>query len=226
MTTNGLKICPTAADSLYVRPWMSLLLVVGAVALTIHHVMGRRHFIGIPLLLVPGLVLGVTEYRHRQDVALFSDVATDIADRQVTMQCQRLTGSLVDVTSELGYVQFTAAGQPGDVGRLERDACNSLRDYVHSDKATPTFEQIIAVNVLSHESHHLAGEMNEARTECSSIQRLAEVASWLGASEDEANSLAERYVTEVYPRMPTAYISQDCVAEGEWDATPGDGVWP
>ncbi len=149
-----------------VRPWVSLVLVVGAVALTIHHVMGHRHFVAIPILLVPGLVLGVTEYRFRQDVARFSQVASHIAGRPVTMECQRLTGALVDVTSELGYVEFDASGSPADVGRLERDACNSLRDYVHGDKRYPTFQQIIAVNVLSHEAHHLAGEMDEARTEC------------------------------------------------------------
>ena len=205
---------------------MSLLLVVGAVGLTIHHVFGHRHFIAIPLLLVPGLLLGVTEYQFRADVALFSDVATNIAGRPVSMQCQRLTGALIDVTAELGYVQFDASGRPGDVGRLERDACNDLRDYLHGDKSSPTFDQVIAVNVLSHESHHLAGEINEARTECASIQRLTEVAGWLGATADQARDLAERYATDIYPRMPAAYRSDECVMDGEWDLTPADQQWP
>ena len=208
------------------RPWASLLLVVGAVALTIHHVLGHRHFVAIPLLLVPGLVLGATEYQFRRDVAHFSQIASQIAERPVGIQCQRLTGALVDATSELGYVKFDAAGRPGDVGRLERDACNSLRDYLHGDKKYPTFEQVIAVNVLAHESHHLAGEANEALTECASIQQLPEVAQWLGASVEQARALAERYATEVYPRMPDAYVSDECVSDGEWDQTPGDGVWP
>jgi hypothetical protein len=201
-------------------------MVVGAVALTIHHAMGHRHFVLIPALLVPGLVLGVTEYRFREDVALFSQVASEVAGRPVTMQCQRLTGSLIDVTGELGYVQFDAAGQPGDVGRLEREACNNLRDYVHSSKQWPTFDQMISVNVLSHEAHHLAGEMDEARTECSSMQRLAEVAVWLGATEEQALDLAVRYANEAYPRMPAAYRNPECVADGEWDQTPGDAAWP
>ena len=205
---------------------MSLLLVVGAVGLTIHHVIGHRHFIAIPLLLVPGLLLGVTEYQFRADVALFSDVATNIAGRPVSMQCQRLTGALIDVTAELGYVQFDASGKPGDVGRLERDACNDLRDYLHGNKSSPTFDQVIAVNVLSHESHHLAGEINEARTECASIQRLTEVAGWLGATADQARGLAERYATEIYLRMPAAYRSAHCVMDGEWDLTPADQQWP
>jgi hypothetical protein len=205
---------------------VSLILVVGAIALTIHHVMGHRHFVAIPVLLLPGLVLGITEYQFREDVGLFSSVASRIAGRPVTMECQRLTGALMDVTSELGYVKFDAAGRPGDVGRLERDACNDLRSYVHSDKQWPTFDQVISVNVLSHESHHLAGELDEARTECSSIQHLAEVAGWIGATQEQATELAERYVTEVYPKMPSGYRSQECKADGEWDQTPGDGIWP
>lgn len=188
--------------------------------------MGHRHFVLIPMLLVPGLVLGVSEYRFRQDVATFSQVASEIADRPVGMQCQRLTGALVDPTAELGYVQFDASGRPGDTGRLERDACNNLRDYLHSDKRWPTFDQMVAVNVLSHESHHLAGESSEARTECLSMQDIQQVAVWLGATEEQGQDLAERYVTEVYPRMPAAYRSPDCAEGGEWDESSGDGIWP
>ena len=203
-----------------------MLLVVGAIALTIHHAMGHRHSFAIPALLLPGLILGVTEYQFRQDVSLFSSVASRIAGRPVEIQCQRLTGALIDVTGELGYVQFDASGRPGDAGRLERDACNSLRSYVHSDKQAPTLDQVVAVDVLSHESHHLAGELDEARTECASIQRLVDVAEWLGATREEADALAGRYATEVYPRMSTDYRAPECTADGEWDQTPGDGVWP
>lgn len=205
---------------------MSLLLVAGAMALAIHHAMGHRHFFAIPVLLLPGLTLGVFEYQFRQDVELFSSVASQIAERPVTMECQRLTGALVDVSGELGYVKFDASGQPGDVGRIERDACNDLREYVHGDKQWPTLDQIIAVNVLSHESHHLAGEINEARTECSSMQDLERVAVWLGATETEAANLAARYAADVYPRMPTNYQNAECVQDGQWDLTPGDGTWP
>lgn len=188
--------------------------------------MGRRHYVAIPLLLIPGLVLGFYEYRFRQDLSQFSEVASQVAGRPVQMECQRLTGALVDVTGELGYVEFDAAGVPADVGRLERDACNDLRSYLRGDKQQPTIEQVIAVAVLSHESQHLAGERDEARTECASIQGLADVARQLGATSQQAAALAERYAVEIYPRMPSAYRSADCVMDGEWDRTPGDGAWP
>ena len=67
------------------------------------------------------------------------------------------------------------------------------------------------MQVLSHESYHLSGILSEAQTECSAIQRLDEVAGWLGASPDEARALAERYYNEIYPRMPSAYRSIECV---------------
>ena len=112
------------------------------------------------------------------------------------------------------------------MGRLERDSCNALRDYLHGDKQSPTFDQMVAVNVLSHEAHHLAGESDEALTECASMQQIAEVATWLGATAEQGRSLAERYAGEVYPRMPSNYRSQDCVVDGSLDETPGDGEWP
>ncbi len=208
------------------RPWIALILVAGAAALSFRHALGHRHGIAIPLLLLPALVLGVQEYRFRQDVGLFSEIATEVAGRPVTMQCQRLTGAMLDATSELGYVMFDAEGHPADVGRIERDACNDLRDYLHADKDWPTLDQIIGVAVLSHESNHLAGELSESRTECSSIQDLTTVAEALGATPDQARHLADRYTTDVYPSMPSEYVSSLCVQDGEWDETPGDGVWP
>lgn len=222
----GLKVVVAGADSMKVRPWISLLFVAGAVALAIRHALGHRHSIAIPLLLLPALVLGVQEYRFREDVALFSDVATHIAGRPVTIQCQRLSGAMLDVTGELGYVMFDAEGHPADVGRIERDACNDLRSYVHSDKDWPTLDQVIGVAVLSHESNHLAGELNESRTECSSIQDLSSVAQELGAGADQALRLTDRYVADVYPNMPAEYVSVLCAQDSEWDLTPGDGVWP
>jgi hypothetical protein len=209
-----------------VRPWIALFLTAGAVALAVRHVVGHRHPVLIPLLLVPALVLGWFEWQFRLDQHQFSAVATRIAGREVTIECQRLGGALLDVTSELGYVQFDADGRPSDVGRLEIQACQALRDYVHGDKAAPTLDQVIAVQVLTHESYHLSGIANEAETECAALQRLDEVSGWLGATPEQARALAVRYWEEVVPRMPEAYRSRDCVDGGRLDAAPGDPVWP
>ncbi len=188
--------------------------------------MGHRHTILIPLLLVPALFLGWQEWRFQADQDQFSAVAVRIADREVRIECQRFTGALLDPTAEAGYVPFNADGSPSDTGRLERDACNDLRNYVHSDKSNPTVEQIIGIQVLTHESYHLAGIRAESETECAALQRLDDVAQWLGATEDEGRSVAERYYAEVYPRMPSAYQTADCVDGGKLDVAPDDDTWP
>jgi hypothetical protein len=208
------------------RPWIVAALMAGSVTAAVRHVMGHRHPVLIPLLLVPALALGWLELSFRADQATFSQVATTVAERDVSIQCQRFTGALLDPTAEAGYVQFDADGSPSDTGRLERDACNDLRDYLESDKSAPSLKQVIAVQVLTHESYHLAGIREEARTECSAVQRLDEVAVMLGATPDQARSLAERYYAEVYPRMPAAYVSSDCADGGEWDVAPDDRTWP
>lgn len=208
------------------RPWIALLLIAGSTAAAVRHVMGHRHPILIPLLLVPALVLGWMEWHWRADQRLFSAVATEIAGRPVAIECQRFGGALLDVTGELGFVEFDAAGRPSDTGRLERTACNDLRDYVGGDKSSPTLEQVIAVQVLAHESYHLAGIRSESETECRAMQRLDEVAVWLGAPPAAARQLADRYASEVYPHMPAAYRTADCSDGGPLDLAPDDPTWP
>jgi hypothetical protein len=209
-----------------VRLWIVIALLAGSTVAAVRHAMGHRHPIVIPLLLFPALVLGWQEWTFRADEATFSVVATGIAGRDVQIQCQRFTGALLDPTAEAGYVQFNADGTPTDTGRLERDACRDLRAYLHSDRSNPTLQQVIAVQVLAHESYHLSGISDEARTECAAIQRIDHVAVELGATPDQGRLIAERYYDDVYPQMPTAYRDVECKEDGELDASPNDGQWP
>jgi hypothetical protein len=209
-----------------VRLWIVLALLAAATAAGFRHLMGHKHTVLIPLLLVPALVMGWQEWAFRQDEQRLSDVATRIVGHPVHVQCQRFTGALLDVTAEAGYVQFDADGQPSSTGRIERDTCNDLRGWLHSDKTNPTLKQVIAVHVLGHESYHLAGNRDEAATECAAMQRLADVAQWLGARPDVAREMATRYSTEVYPKMPDAYRSDECHDGGALDESPNDEQWP
>jgi len=209
-----------------VRLWIALALLAGSLAAATRHAMGHKHPILIPLLLIPALFLGWQEWGFRADQERFSDVASRIAERTVSIECQRFSGALVDATAESGYVAFSADGKPADVGRLERDTCNNLRDWLHSDKANPTLEQVMAVHVLGHEAYHLSGIRSEAQTECEAMQRLDEVAQWLGATAEQARNLAERYDSDVYTRMPSSYRSSDCREGGPMDVAPDDPAWP
>ena len=221
-----LQPAPAPADHSTVRLWIVLALVACSAAAGVRHAMGHRHTVLIPLLLVPALFMGWQEWGFRADQAEFSAVASEIAGRDVRVECQRFTGALLDPTAEAGYVQFNADGSPTDTGRLERDACRDLRKYFHDDKTSPTLQHVIAVQVLAHESYHLAGIRDESKTECAAIQRIDEVAVQLGASPDQGRAMAERYYAEIYPRMPTAYRNSECKERGELDASPDDDEWP
>jgi hypothetical protein len=85
---------------------------------------------------------------------------------------------------------------------------------------------MVAVHVLTHEAVHLTGLVSESQTECRALQRDALVARALGAPPQAARTLATRYATLAYPRMPTTYRSAECREDGPWDETAGDGVWP
>jgi hypothetical protein len=209
-----------------VRPWIVLALLAGSLAASARHFTGHRHPILIPALLLPALFLGWQEWQFRQDEAQFSAVATQIAERHVNIECQRFTGALVDATAEAGYVPFDADGNPVSTGRIERDTCNDLRDWLHSDMSNPPLKQVIAVHVLAHESLHLSGIRDEAETECAAMQRDDEVAESLGATADQARALATRYANEVYPHMPDDYRSNECVDGGTLDTAPDDTTWP
>ncbi len=200
--------------------------LLGGGWLAVRQTQGHRHRVAIALLLVPGLVLGWFEYEDRRAVQLMSHVASVLSRRPVSVNCQRYSGALVDLGSELGSVQFDENGFPADVTDLKYDACTNLRAWLGSDKKSPTLDQVIAVHVLAHESEHLAGVFNEAVAECNSVQTTERAALLLGATPAQARSLAVVYDTEVYPRMPDGYLSPDCRPGGSLDRHPDDPAWP
>jgi hypothetical protein len=209
-----------------VRLIVVVVLLAVAGALAVRQAMGHAHRLAIALALAPGLVLGFFEYEdHRADLAM-AQVASVLAGRPVRVTCQRLGGTFLDAGAELGYVRFDAAGRPGDETVLSYDACQALYDWMGSDKQDPTQEQVIAVHVLAHESEHLAGYVDEAVAECRSVQTTEQAAELLGATAAQARALAVRYATDVYPRMPDDYRSDQCRDGGTMDLHPGSSRWP
>jgi len=209
-----------------VRLWLAGTLMLSALLLAVRMTSGHRHGLAIPLLVAPGLVLASLEFRDWQEVERMAATASAVAGRDVSVLCQRLGATLIDVGSELGYVEFDAQGRPGDIAHLQYEACENLRDWLRSPKIDPTRDQVIAVHVLAHEAWHLRGELNEAITECSSLQRTAAVAQSLGATPDRAQRLAEAYWQDVYPFMPPQYRSADCQDGGVLDLDPASDLWP
>jgi hypothetical protein len=136
--------------------------------------------------------------------------ASQVVGREVEVHCQSFGEAFVDVGAEFGYVAFGPDGVPELKTLIKRNQCADLRDYLGSDKSAPTQGQIVAVHTLTHEAIHMSGVTNEADTECMAVQRDAEMARLLGASEAEAIALATTYWRSVWPRMPEDYRRADC----------------
>src|ERR1035437_10175678 len=119
-------------------------------------------------------ILGAAFVYHERRSALdhqLGSVASQLADRHVRVQCQGLTGELLDVTAETGTVQFDANGDPADVTNLKRPICNALRRFPHevkrrsyacvlaqADCPRAIFEDVLAVHTPAPQSWgHRAG---------------------------------------------------------------------
>lgn len=199
--------------------WLGLAALAGAAAVAVRWYLTRVDSLGrtrsfpwistILLVLIGVATLTPWVLRLRLEARL-SDAASQIVGTRVEVDCQSFGEAFVDAGGELGYVAFGPDGIPEKRTLIKRDQCNDLSAYVGSDKLAPEREHVVAVHVLTHEAIHMTGVTNEADTECIAVQRDAEMARALGASPEAAQALATYYWTNIYPRMPSDYRSDEC----------------
>ena len=183
--------------------------------------------------------LGWGKYETRELEHRLGSIASDIAGRHVGVHCQGVVGAALDVTGEAGSVMFGPDGKPADITDLKRDVCHRLGRYPHEHGSArfactvsgtrcglDTLKSLHALQTLAHESWHLAGERNEAITECDALQTTAWVAEQLGATEAEGHAAARTVYEQLYPRMPSEYQTSDCRDGGALDRHPQSSVWP
>jgi hypothetical protein len=196
----------------------------------------------IVLAVILVVILGSAFVYHERRSALEHDlgaVATQLAERPVHVHCQGITGDLIDVTPEAGTVQFDQDGHPADVTNLKRPICTALRRVKHDVKTSgfgcviagtncpqKIFEDVGAVQTLSHESWHLRGNTNEALTECHALQTTAFAATLLGADQQAAQATATYALQHIYPYLPDEYRTPLCTNGGPMDLRPTDPHWP
>lgn len=194
-------------------------------------------------VLVPVVAVAVYVFVDRQEAAAhearLAAIASEIAGRPVEVRCQGRFSAALDVTAESGTVRFDANGQPGDWADLKRGICTSLARF-GSDHSQEKFgcvhvpfacdrdvlNSIHALETLAHESWHLAGHVDEATTECYALQRIAFVATALGAAPEQGHALARAAFTVLYPHMPAEYRSGECRDGGTLDLTPESSLFP
>lgn len=190
------------------------------------HVTGRRAPVLLALVAASLVVNGALEWRWLVDQGRLSEVTREVAGRDdVHVRCQRMGAAMFYARAYDGFVEYAADGSLPRESFLTWETCRDLHGWVGSGRA-PTRDEVVAVHVLAHEAMHLTGETDEARTECRALQRDAAVARLLGATPAQAEALATRYWTEVYPQVPPAYRSSECAPGQAWDEAPDTEAWP
>ena len=195
----------------------------------------------ISTLLAAAVLWWIAERQDRRgNEQRLSAIASQIAGRAVRVSCPGPVGRLIGWDIVEGSVRFDADGKPHEETKIRRQSCAELdalaegrrgkelecirRTAIACGRNGP--ETVMAVDVLAHESWHLHGEIDEALTECRSLQTLAWTAQQLGATAAQGHAMARAQFTGAYEEMPQAYRSGACVEGGALDLRPDDERFP
>jgi hypothetical protein len=173
--------------------------------------------------LLLALLAVMTVLLHRAAVAAakpgdrqLSAIASELAGRRVTIRCEGVSGALIGPRGESGRTGFVG-DKPVSVSYLQEGICQTLHMYAGSRKdcllpCERPLEVAWSLNTLAHESYHLAGIRDEARTECAALRAVGFVAHSLGASVRQARALSAYSLAQLPRRMPPEYTSTGCRA--------------
>ena len=138
--------------------------------------------------------------------------------------CERLLREGWSSHGRGGHVRWDRDGPVG-AAFLSSGTCAKVKAW-QADPAGASLEEVTAVLTVAHEASHLAGISDEAKAECSAVQRAVATMTSLGATRDDAARQVRTYLTSVYPRLAENYRSDQCKSGGAMDLTPRDGTWP
>jgi hypothetical protein len=156
-----------------------------------------------------------------------SKKATQLADdHRAYVHCNTLLDTMLDPA-------MLASGHANPKsGRiiLQKPWCGTLMAYLrHPGRAT--HEELNSLDLFTHESMHIRGELNEARTECQAVQRNFRAARLLGVPEATARQNALDIYNISYQQrgkiggMQTAYYSDECAPCKAMDEHLVDSTW-
>jgi hypothetical protein len=108
--------------------------------------------------------------------------------------------------------------------------CDVLSSYLrHPSRAD--LRELQSLDMFTHESMHIRGEMNEAITECEAVQRNYRAAKLLGVADETAKRNALEYYNTGYQQrgkiggMQAAYYSEQCAPGKSLDERLSDSTW-
>ncbi len=153
--------------------------------------------------------------------------ATELADgHRAKVHCNTVWNTMLDPA-------MLAAGhanpETGKIG-LQHPWCSTLRSYLnHPSRANEV--ELWSLAMFTHESMHVRGERNEARTECEAVQRNYRAAKLLGVPDAIAKRNALDYYNNLYKErgnqgiMQAAYYSEECAPGKAMDEHLSDSTW-
>jgi hypothetical protein len=153
--------------------------------------------------------------------------ATQLADNhRASVHCNTVLDTMLDP-------EMLAAGHANPrTGKIaiQQPWCSRLMSYLrHPERASA--EELWSLNMLTHESMHVRGELNEAITECEAVQRDYRAAKLLGVADAVAKRNALDYYRLLYRRrgtmgiMQAAYYSEQCAPGKALDEHLSDSTW-
>jgi hypothetical protein len=169
-----------------------------------------------------------------------SAIASEIAGRPVEVHCPGPISRVIGWDIVEGSVRFEADGTPHDETSIRETSCAELDALAEGRRAAELEcvartslacgphgrETVMAVDVLAHESWHLRGIIDEAETECRSLQTMAWTAQRLGATSEQGRAMARAQYEGMYQDMPAHYRDGGCTDGGSLDLRPDDTMFP
>jgi hypothetical protein len=190
------------------------------------------------VLLVPLLFFSAWQYSRREEnenrLAL---VASAVALRDVGVSCPGFWTRLVEITPNAGWVDFDEHGRPSDETSLSAATCGSLERIWRGQQGSfgclvtggcdrKTLDAVSGIVTLAHESWHLRGIVDEARTQCYAVQTTEAVALRLGVAPRDARAIALRVAADDSRAPEGEYHSGHCRPGGAYDLRPDTAGWP
>jgi hypothetical protein len=162
-------------------------------------------------------VLGVRGHVRRIEVQHHAAaVAGAIAGHHVRVHCPGPIRRHLFYEITEGRVRFSAAGVPAAETNLSGDACEGLRrvldrgasldlQCLYWQCSAGDTRAAMAIAVLTHESVHMRGVMEEGANECEAQDRVETTALALGLTPASAQSLAHWMRTDYAELLPEQY---------------------
>ena len=190
------------------------------------------------VVLVPLVIFSAWQYaRREQNESRLALAASAVALRDVDVSCPGFWTRLVEITPNSGWVAFDEHGQPSNEANLSAPTCDSLERVWRGKQRSfrcllagrcdeRTLAAVSGIVTLAHESWHLRGIVEEARTQCYAVQSVEVVAERLGVTEVDARAIAVRVAFDDARTPIGEYHSAQCRPGGAYDLRPDTARWP